>query len=95
LRAPPSPLFSALQVEVYVLRKREREQGSLTKVEGSVQLTSWYNWVNITCFLKLKILFTYSTKQATLMRRSIVLSLPFQLVFRGERERERGCKERR
>ncbi len=31
-----------------------------------------------------KILFTFVTKQATLMRRSIVLILPFQLVFPGE-----------
>ncbi len=31
--------------------------------------------------LILKILFTFFTKQATLMRRSIVLSVPFQLVF--------------
>jgi len=30
---------------------------------------------------KLKILFTFFTKQATLMRRSTVLSLPLQLVF--------------
>jgi hypothetical protein len=29
----------------------------------------------------LKILFTLSTKQTTLMRRSIVLSLPLQLLF--------------
>jgi hypothetical protein len=29
----------------------------------------------------LKIVFTLVTKQATLMRRLIVLSLPFQLVF--------------
>ncbi len=32
---------------------------------------------------KLKIVFSYFTKQATLMRRSTVLSLPSQLVFRG------------
>jgi hypothetical protein len=35
----------------------------------------------------LKILFTFFTKQATLMRRSTVLSLPLQLVFPGW-----GCK---
>jgi len=31
----------------------------------------------------LKILFTFVAKQATLMRRSTVLSLPLQLVFPG------------
>jgi hypothetical protein len=36
--------------------------------------------------LILKILFTYFTKQATLMRRSIVLSFPPQLVFPERRK---------
>jgi hypothetical protein len=31
----------------------------------------------------MKILFTFGTKQATLMRRSTVLILPLQLVFPG------------
>ncbi len=55
----------------------------------------------------MKILFTFCTKQGNLIRRSIVLSLPPQLVFPAERskiyllrekererERERGNSEK-
>jgi hypothetical protein len=34
--------------------------------------------------LILKVLFTFATKQATLMRRSVVLRLPFHSVFHGK-----------
>jgi hypothetical protein len=37
----------------------------------------------ITPYLILKISFNFAIKQATLMRRSTVVSLPLQLVFRG------------
>ena len=50
-------------------------QGSLTKGKGSVQLTSLYQLVQISCFYFKNIIYFF-TKQATLMRRSIVLSLP-------------------
>jgi hypothetical protein len=42
----------------------------------------------------LKILFTFVTKQATLMRRLIVLILPFQLVFpvKGSLEKKLAFK---
>ncbi len=49
--------------------------GTLTEdEEGSVQFTSLYE-------LNIENTIYFSTKQATLMRRSTVLSLPFQLVF--------------
>jgi hypothetical protein len=38
--------------------------------------------------LKLKILFGFVTKQATLMRKSTVLSIPLQLGFPGRADRE-------
>ncbi len=52
-------------------------QGTLTEGEGSVQLTSLYQIVYITY------IFYYFTKQTALLRRSTILSLPFQLVFLG------------
>ncbi len=58
------------------------KQGSLTEGEGSLQLTSLYQLVEQFLFI-VKILFTFFTKQATLIRRSTVLSLPPQLVFPG------------
>jgi hypothetical protein len=54
-------------------------QGSLTEGEGSVWLTSLYQLVQINSFF-IEMLFTFFTKQATLIRRSTVLSFP-QLVF--------------
>jgi hypothetical protein len=50
-------------------------RGSLSTVDLLVQ-TSLDQVLSI-----LKILFSYITKEATLVRKSIVLSLPFQLVF--------------
>jgi hypothetical protein len=51
-------------------------------------LKRWLSTVNLLVLtsldqliFKLKILFTFVTKQVTLMRRSTVLSLPLQLVF--------------
>ncbi len=59
-------------------------QGTLTEGKGSVRLTSLYLLVWISSFLHWKYyLFTFLTKQATLLRRSIVLSPPLQLVFTG------------
>ncbi len=55
-------------------------QGSLTEGEGSVQLTSF---ILDQLPFTLKILLIFFTTQARLMRRSIVLSLPPQLVFPG------------
>jgi hypothetical protein len=52
-------------------------RGKLNTVDLLV-LTSLYQLLFI-----LKILFSYVTKQAALMRRSTVLSLPFQLAFPG------------
>ncbi len=57
---------------------KHSSQGNLTKGEGSVQWTPLH--LDQLLFL-LKILFTFLTKQATLMRRLTVLSLPPQLVF--------------
>jgi hypothetical protein len=54
-------------------------QGSLTEEEGSVHLTSLYKLVYISCFSSWSWLFVLFKK--TLMRRSIVLSLPFQQEF--------------
>jgi hypothetical protein len=54
-------------------------QGSPTEGEGSVQLTSLYSLDQLLFILK--ILLTSFTKQATLMRRSTVRSLPPQSVF--------------
>jgi hypothetical protein len=53
-------------------------QGGLTEEEGSVQLTSLSQLVQISCFLKVKLYFSIITKQPILMRRSTVLSLPLQ-----------------
>ncbi len=56
-------------------------QGSLTEGERSVQLTSSYHQVEISSFLNWKYYFSFLQEQATLMRRSTVLSLPNRLVF--------------
>ncbi len=58
---------------------RNLKQGTLTEGEGLVQLTSLYKTFKISCFNTT--FFYFFTKQATLMRRSTVLSLPLQLVF--------------
>jgi hypothetical protein len=42
------------------------------------------------CLWIMPTLFTFFTKQATLMRRSTVLSLPLQLVFPGETQQDLG-----
>ncbi len=56
--------------------RQTEKAGTLTDGEGSVQLTSAaFDIENIIYFF---------TKQATLIRRSTELSLPFQLVFPGE-----------
>ncbi len=47
--------------------------GSLTEVEGSVQLISWSNWFESVHF-SIKNINYFFIKQVTLMRRSIVLS---------------------
>ncbi len=48
--------------------------------EGSAQLTSLYQPVSVSYFYNENIIYLF-TKQATLMRRSTVLSHPLQLVF--------------
>ncbi len=53
-------------------------QGTLSEGEDSVQLTP--TSLDQLIFT-LKILFTFFTKQATLMRRSTVMNLPLWLVF--------------
>jgi hypothetical protein len=52
----------------------------LTEREDSEQLTSKYQLVSSAAFNNENITYFF-TKQATLMRRSIVLSLPLQLEF--------------
>jgi hypothetical protein len=56
-------------------------QGSLTEMISTVDLLALISLDQLLFILK--ILFTYVTQQATLMRRSTVLSLPLQLVFPG------------
>jgi hypothetical protein len=58
------------------------DQEILTEGEGSVQLTSFTNWIRTAHFYIENIIFLF-TKQATLMRRPTVLSCPPQLVFPG------------
>jgi hypothetical protein len=61
---------------------REPHQGILTEGEGSVRLTSVNELVLISCFFNTeKLLFILFTKWAFLIRRSTVLSLPFQWEF--------------
>jgi hypothetical protein len=57
-----------------------RKQGNLTEGEGSVQLTSLYERVKISYFRHYNHYLLF-IKQATLKRRSTVLSLPLHLVF--------------
>ncbi len=71
-----------VQLSSNVGHQERFNQGSLTEGEGSVQLTSFYCLVKTTCFLYWKYYYLF-TNQATLMRRSTVLSLPIQLVFPG------------
>jgi hypothetical protein len=52
-------------------------QAIFTEGEGSIQLTSLYGLVWISSFVKASILITFVMKLATLLRRSIVLCLPF------------------
>jgi hypothetical protein len=67
--------------------RSKRYQGTLRKGEGSVRMTSFKEVIRTVLtsldqlIFKLKILLTLVTKQATLTRRSTVLSLPLQLVF--------------
>jgi len=68
-----------LNLSTKVLHLGRLGQGSPTEGAGSVQLTSLY-W--LAPFLIENIICVF-TKQATLMRRSTVLSLPLQLVFPG------------
>ncbi len=56
-------------------------QGILTEGEGSVQLTSLHLLVQIIGFCYCNHYLLFSQKQATLMRRSIVLSPLLQWVF--------------
>ncbi len=56
-------------------------QGILNEWEGSVQLTSLLITNLDQLILILKILFTFVTKQVSLIRRTTVLSLPFQLLL--------------
>jgi hypothetical protein len=63
--------------------KCSKLQGSLTEGENSVQLTFLYQLVKISCFCIANIIYSL-TKQATLMRRSIVLSLTLQLHFHNK-----------
>jgi hypothetical protein len=61
-------------------------QGTLTKGEGSVQLTSMHLLVLISgflyCLLFYCYFFTFFYEQASLVRRStVLLILPLQLVF--------------
>ncbi len=57
-------------------------QGTLTEVEGSVQSTS-LTWSDQLVTLDYANIIYFFTKQANLMRRSMVPSLPFHLVFPG------------
>jgi hypothetical protein len=57
------------------------DQGSLTRGEDSVLLTYLVLTSLDHLLFKLKILLNFCTQQASLLRRSIVLSLPPQLVF--------------
>jgi hypothetical protein len=63
------------------MKIRKLRQGTLAKGESSVQLTLYY-LVSIRCFWYWKHYYFFA-KQAILMRRSIVLSLPLQLAFPG------------
>ncbi len=63
-------------------------RGSLTEGEGSLRLTSLYKLVWIGSFLHWKYYLPFLQKQAVLMRRSTVLSLPLQIVFPGHSHRQ-------
>jgi hypothetical protein len=63
-----------------VTTKSKLGQGSLSERKGLVPLTSLTIFLGSVVFL-LKILLILFTKQATLMRRSTVLSLSLLLVF--------------
>jgi hypothetical protein len=67
-RPVPSMMFTAEE-------KRERDQGILAEREGSLQLISLYGLVQISLFFILENIILF-TKQAILIRRSIVLSHP-------------------
>jgi len=69
------PPKAQIQISTRVLKK-----GVLTEGEGSVQLTSLYQLVQISRFEHWKI-YIFFTKQAILLRRSTVLNLPLQQVF--------------
>ncbi len=62
---------------------RMNSQGILTKRERSVQWTSLYLLLQISCFQFTKYIFFFFTKHYNLMRRSTVLSLPLQQGFPG------------
>jgi len=69
-------IVSGMSVSTFLLtsssgKEKRSQQGSIAKEDGSVLLTS-------SCYLSV-------TKQVTLMSRSTVPSLPFQLVFPGHR----------
>jgi hypothetical protein len=67
-RPVPSMMFTAKE-------KRERDQGILAEREGSIQLISLNSLVQISLFFILKNIILF-TKEAILIRRSTVLSLP-------------------
>ncbi len=75
--------------------ERQQDQGNLTE-KGKLCTVDLHVLISLELrLLILQSLFTFFTKQAFLMRRSTVLSFPFQLVFPGKKVDNTVCFYRR